>query len=50
MAKFHPQDGVKGCEAPPESIVALKEVKFKETVSKKAYKDIMNEVEMMKKI
>jgi hypothetical protein len=30
--------------------VALKEVKMKETISKKAYKEVINEVEMMKRI
>jgi len=31
-------------------VVALKEVKMKDTISKKAYKEVMNEVEMMKRI
>ena len=31
-------------------VVALKEVKIKETISKRAYKEVINEVEMMKKI
>lgn len=31
-------------------MVALKEVKIKETISKKEYQSVINEVEMMKKI
>lgn len=31
-------------------VVALKEVKIKETISRRAYKDVIKEVEMMKKI
>ena len=31
-------------------VVALKEVKMKESISKKAYKEVINEVEMMKRI
>ena len=31
-------------------VVALKEVKMRETISKKQYKDVINEVEMMKRI
>ena len=31
-------------------VVALKEVKMKDSISKRAYKDVINEVEMMKRI
>jgi serine/threonine protein kinase len=31
-------------------LVALKEVKIKEAISKKQYKEVVNEVEVMKKI
>lgn len=46
----NPKPESKNATKPLQRLVALKEVKINEAITKKRYKDVINEVEMMKKI